>query len=417
MITSHLIFNLFVFFFILVSFIKILLLILNISHVRKHINKVPSKFQDIISLAEHKQAQNYTVAKNKFSIASIVFHAAVLYLWIFHGNLNALHEYSNAIGLTTLNTGVLFLIGFSLINSIIELPLSIYSTFVIEEKFGFNKTTPKLFIIDLVKQTILSMAIGIPLIYAVLFLLNFTGSYWWLYTWGFLITFQFIMIWAYPKFISPLFNKFYPLDDRSLIGDIVIILLSCQIEFKDYFVMNASIRSSHGNAYFTGFGKNKRIVFFDTLIKTLSQGQVISVLAHELGHFKKKHIVKSIFIGVISMFIGLGILGYIYDKPVFFEAFGLSNGSNQMALLLFMLVIPYFTYLLTPISSWSSRKNEYEADQFAAENASAKELIGALLQMYKDNSSTLTPHPIYSKFYFSHPPASERVAFLEKFDS
>lgn len=417
MISSTNILYAFIIFFILVSCSKILLLFLNINHIRKHLNAVPTKFQSIIGLPEHKKAQNYTIAKNKLSICSLLIHSVVLLVWLFCNQLNLLHEYINSLGYSELTLGTVFLISFSIINTTVEIPQSIYSTFYLEEKFGFNKTTPKIFIVDMVKQTILSVVIGLPLIYTVLFMLKNAGTMWWFYTWLFLIVFQFVMIWAFPKFISPLFNKFTPLEDKELIKDIQDLCNRCQIVFKDYFVMNASIRSSHGNAYFTGFGKNKRIVFFDTLIQSLSYGQVISVLAHELGHFKKKHIIKSIFVGMTTMFIGLAILGYFYDKPEFFQAFSITTGSNHIALLLFMIVTPYFTYFLTPFSSWSSRKNEYEADQFAAENASAKELIGALLQMYKDNSSTLTPHPWYSKFYFSHPPAAERVKFLERFDS
>jgi STE24 endopeptidase len=417
MITSTTIFYVFILFFILVSSSKILLLFLNIHHIKGHLNAVPTKFQSIISLSEHKKAQNYTIAKNKFSIVSLLIHSIILSIWLFGGQLNSLHEYLNTLQFSDLTLGAVFLITFSIINTTLEIPQSIYSTFFLEEKFGFNKTTPKIFIIDMFKQTVLSIVIGLPLIYAVLFLLKNTGSMWWFFTWVFLVIFQFLMIWAFPKFISPLFNKFTPLEDQELIKDIQALCTRCQIVFKEYFVMDASIRSSHGNAYFTGFGKNKRIVFFDTLIKSLTYGQVISVLAHELGHFKKKHIIKSIIVGVTSMFIGLAILGYFYNKPEFFQAFSIQTESNHMALLLFMLIIPYFTYFLTPLSSWSSRKNEYEADQFAAENASAKELIGALLQMYKDNSSSLTPHPWYSNFYFSHPPAAERVRFLERFDS
>jgi STE24 endopeptidase len=231
------------------------------------------------------------------------------------------------------------------------------------------------------------------------------------------MAFQFIMIWAYPKFIAPLFNKFSKLDDEDLTQEIDKLSKRCDINFKDYFVMNASLRSSHGNAYFTGFGKNKRIVFFDTLLKSLNVDEVVSVLAHELGHLKKKHIIKSIIMSSAFLFIGLFILGQLYNSPKLFEAFSLSTNEAYMALLLFVLIAPYYTFLLTPLMSWLSRKNEFEADEFAATHASAKKLITALLKMYKDNSSSLTPHPTYSKFYYSHPPAKERIDFLKKFST
>jgi STE24 endopeptidase len=225
------------------------------------------------------------------------------------------------------------------------------------------------------------------------------------------------MIWAYPKFIAPLFNKFSKLDDNNLIEEVGKLGERCKINFKDYYVMNASIRSSHGNAYFTGFGKNKRIVFFDTLLSSLKHEDGVSVLAHELGHFKKKHIMKSIIMSSVFLFLGLFVIGQLYANPEFFKAFGFTTKEPYIALLLFVLISPYYTFLFTPVSSWLSRKNEFEADEFAATHASAKELISALLKMYKDNSSTLTPHPVYSKFYFSHPPAKERIDFLSTFKS
>ncbi len=417
MLTADFINYSFLIFFSITIIIKITLLILNIKNIKDHANEVPKEFSEIITIDDHKKAQNYTIAKNNFNILGIIFHAIILMVWLKTDCLNLLHSYVTSMIDGNILQGVAFILSFSIINSIISIPESLYSTFVIEEKFGFNKMTPKIFIQDLMKQFVLSMVIGVPFLSLILWILYSLGANWWIYTWVFIICFQFLIIWAYPKFIAPLFNKFTKLDDEKLIEEISGLSKKTDIQFKDYFIMNASIRSSHGNAYFTGFGKNKRIVFFDTLLKSLAHNEVVSVLAHELGHLKKKHILKSIITSSILLLIGLFILGQVYNNPALFEAFGIKTNQAYMALLVFTLIIPYYTFLMTPISSWMSRKNEFEADEFAATYASAKALISALLKMYKDNSSTLTPHPIYSKFYFSHPPAKERIEFLNKFSS
>jgi STE24 endopeptidase len=407
----------FLFFFTLTLVIKFVLLLMNIKHVKGNYSEVPPQFQEIITLEDHQKAQNYTITKNKFNLIGILFHGVILLLWLETGVLATLQSVIEPLSTSVVIQGVLYLIAFSLINSLISLPESLYSTFCIEEKYGFNKMTPKIFVIDLFKQFALSMIIGVPFIYLVLKILYSLGDLWWLYTWVFIIGFQFIIIWAYPKFIAPLFNKFSKLDDEELTAEVDKLSERCQINFKDYYIMNASIRSSHGNAYFTGFGKNKRIVFFDTLLKSLETNEVVAVLAHELGHLKRKHIMKSIIISSLFLLLGLYILGALYSNPALFQAFGLTGSEPYLALLLFVLISPYYTFLFTPLSSWMSRKNEFEADEFAATHASGKKLISALLKMYKDNSSTLTPHPVYSKFYFSHPPAKERIEFLKSFNS
>jgi len=417
MINTDLLHSSFLIFFFSTIIVKITLLILNIKHVRLHYQQVPAQFQDIIKLDDHQKAQNYTIAKDKFSIFGTVLSGIVLLLWLETGLLNSLSQYIITLSQSATMQGVLLIFAFSVINSIVGLPESLYSTFVLEEKFGFNKMTPVIFIKDLIKNFAVSSIIGLPFVYLVLKILYTVGSSWWIYTWIFIITFQFLMIWAYPKFIAPLFNKFSKLEDEALIGEVTKLSKRCDINFTDYYIMNASIRSSHGNAYFTGFGKNKRIVFFDTLLSSLTTNEVVSVLAHELGHLKKKHIMKSIVISSLFLLLGLFVLGQLYTSPALFEAFHIQAYEGYISLLLFVLIAPFYTYLLTPIFSWSSRKNEFEADEFAATHASAKELISALLKMYKDNSSTLTPHPVYSKFYFSHPPAKERVDFLNSFDS
>jgi STE24 endopeptidase len=378
---------------------------------------VPLQYSDIITLEEHQKAQNYTVSKNKLSIVTIILHCIVLLAWIETPLLRNLILLIQELELNAITTGVCLIFSFSFINSLIDFPTSIYSTFKIEEQYGFNKMTPALYLKDLLKNFVISLVIGIPFLYAFIYILYGLGEFWWLYSWVFILIFQFSIIWAYPKFIAPLFNKFNRLTDEQLELQINELAKKTNLHFKDYYVMDASIRSSHGNAYFTGFGKNKRIVFFDTLLKTLESNEVIAVLAHELGHLYKKHILKSIISSSLFLFIGLYILGQLSQSPAFFSAFSIESNDKYTALLLFMLVVPYYTYLMTPISSWFSRKNEFEADEFAATHASAKCLITALLKMYKDNSSTLTPHPFYSKFYYSHPPADERIEFLQQFKS
>lgn len=399
--------------FTLTVLTKLALLTLNIKSVQENI-KVPQEFEETIDQEQHEKAQRYTIKKGRFSFANIIIDQIILITWLFSGLLDGLANLSQQLQLSSIGTGIAFLISFNFINGIINLPLSWYYHFVIEEEFGFNKMSPKLFIKDLIKQTILGLVIGIPILFIILSFLYKAGNLWWFYAWLFLVIFQFVMVWAYPKFIAPLFNKFEPLTDESLEKEISALLTRIDLNFKDFYTMNASIRSSHGNAYFTGFGKNRRIVFFDTLLKTLEENEVIAVLAHELGHLKRKHILKSIIIGTFSMLIGLFILSKAVENKVFLNAFGIATDEKYMQLLLFTLIIPYYTYFFTPFSSWFSRRNEFEADEFAATYAKAEDLISALLKLIRDNSSSLTPHPIYSKFYFSHPPPKERIAFLKQ---
>jgi STE24 endopeptidase len=302
-----------------------------------------------------------------------------------------------------------------MINGLLSLPQSLYFTFVIEEKYGFNKTTAKTFVMDLLKGTMLVVLLGGPIVYAILIIMEKLGFWWWLYAFFFLAITQLLLVFIYPTFIAPLFNKFQELPEGLLRTKIMELLTRIGFQSSGIFVMDASKRSGHGNAYFTGFGKNKRIVFYDTLINSLEVEEVESVLAHELGHMKKKHILKAIIKGLVFSLIGFMILGFLKNVPGFFIGHGVLTITNASALILFTMVSGVYTFLITPINSWLSRKNEYEADEFAAIHASSKKLISALVKMYKDNASTLTPDPTYSKFYFSHPPAIERVAFLEKF--
>lgn len=412
---SEMIITSFYLFAILGLLIKTLLNFRNINYIHKHSFQVPEEFSQQISLEDHQLAAKYSTTKLKFSIFTNFLHFLILLAWIPMGGFHLLDQYFVQFDLSIVNHGVIFFVSYILISMLITIPENLYTTFCIEEKYKFNKVTPKIFIIDFLKQILLVFIFAIPLLYAVLFLMNKIENNWWILAWALVTLFQFIIIWAYPKFIAPLFNKFTPLDDEELVQKINLLSLKTEIQFKDYFVMNASLRSSHGNAYFTGFGKNKRIVFFDTLLKSLSPKEIIAVLAHELGHLKKKHILKSLLLNFCSMGIGFYILGFLNKSDFFFKAFKV-NSSAYMALILFLSVTPIYTFFLTPLSSWFSRKNEFEADQFATQNSSGADLISSLIKMYKDNSSTLTPDPLYASFYFSHPTALNRVRFIKKIE-
>ena len=301
--------------------------------------------------------------------------------------------------------------------SVVEIPFNYYRTFVIEQQYGFNKMTPAMFFADLVKQYVLSALLGAPLLLVVLWLMEKTGDNWWLYTWFTWIGFNLFLLAVYPNWIAPLFNKFSPLENDVLKARIENLLRKCGFESSGLFVMDGSRRSSHGNAYFTGFGKTKRIVFFDTLLNRLEAAEIEAVLAHELGHFKRHHVIKRIVTSFAVSLLFLWVLGYLMQQPWFYSGLGVQVTevpSTAMALLLFFLVMPVFTFLLQPLSSIYSRKHEFEADEYAAQQASATDMIQALVKMYQDNAATLTPDPLHSAFYDSHPPAAIRIAHLKK---
>lgn len=387
----------------------------NVKHIVKNMNEVPPKFSDKITLEDHQKAAKYSIEKiNTAGFFNIIGYL-ILLVWTLGGGIDKLNEVVKGFGLSDLMTGVVFIIAFSIIGSILSLPASIYNTFVVEQKWGFNKTTPKIFITDLIKGTVLGIIIGVPLLYAILWIMGKMGDLWWLYTWIFLSAFQLIMMWVYPTFIAPMFNKFEPLEEGEVKNKILDLLKRTGFESNGLFIMDASKRSGHGNAYFTGFGKTKRIVFFDTLVNTLEASEIEAVLAHELGHFKRKHVLKLMIKAFLFSFIALYVLGLLMKSDWFFSAHGVKSMEPYIALTLFMLVSGIYTFFITPISAWTSRKYEFEADEFAAKNSDARDLISALVKMYKDNASTLTPDPVYSAFYHSHPPALIRVNFLEKF--
>lgn len=389
----------------------------HITHVSSHREKVPTAFEGKIPLDAHQKAADYTLAKVKTGFFELLPATIFLLIWTLGGALQYLDDSWRSLGLSELWTGTAFLISVIAIMSILDLPMSAYRTFHLEQKFGFNKMTLGIFFMDIIKNTVVGFLIGVPLLVLVLWIMNVSGDLWWLYVWIIWFVFSLFMMWAYPSFIAPLFNKFKPLEEGELRDRIENLLTRNGFTSNGIFVMDGSTRSTHGNAYFTGLGSNKRIVFFDTLIDELSNDEIEAVLAHELGHFKCNHIKKRMLVmGTISL-IGLAILGWLIKLPWFYEGLGISTPSNYMALLLFVMISPAFTFFLQPIFSFTSRKHEFEADDFAAGQAQAEHLIHALVSLYKENANTLTPDPIYSAFYDSHPPAPVRIAHLTKISS
>ncbi|MDX8387723.1 MAG: M48 family metallopeptidase [Ghiorsea sp.] len=380
----------------------------------KHRSTVPARFADSISLEAHQKAADYTTTKLKVGTWSGLFSLALLLIWTLGGGLDLLDQAVRELVWSPLITGVVFIIAFSLIGSLLDLPFSIYNTFVVEQKFGFNKMTAKLFISDLFKQTLLMLVIAAPLIWVILWLMASAGTMWWAWAWAVWVGFSMLMMWAYPTFIAPLFNKFEPMKNQDLKAAIEGLLTRCGFESNGLFQMDGSKRSSHGNAYFTGFGKTKRIVFYDTLLDQLSTNETLAVLAHELGHFKRNHIKKRMAVTFSIFLAGFALMGWLAEQAWFYEGLGVSQVSHYVLLILFMLAMPAFTFVLSPIMSMYSRKHEFEADDYAKEHADAADLISALVKMYEDNAATLTPDPLYSAWHDSHPPAPVRIAHLEE---
>jgi len=384
-------------------------------HVEAHRDAVPKDFAGKISLAAHRKAADYTQAKLQFGRCSAVYSTGLLFVWTFAGGLNFLDALALGSGLPELWTGVVFMAGFFLVSALLELPFSLYSTFALEQRFGFNRVTPGLFVSDLVKQALLFLTVGIPLVTTVLWLMQSMGTIWWLWAWLAWTCFSLTMIWLYPTLIAPLFNRFLPLEAGKLKSRIEALLIRCGFESRGLFVMDGSRRSTHGNAYFTGFGRSRRIVFFDTLLKQLSHDEIESVLAHELGHFKRHHIRKTMIVVTLFSLAGFATLGWLAGEHWFYQSLGILRPSDHTLLILFLLVLPHFTFWLTPLSSWFSRRHEFEADDFAACHSHAEDLITALVRMYEDNASTLTPDRFYSAWYDSHPPAPLRIEHLEAY--
>ncbi|MFW5432115.1 MAG: M48 family metallopeptidase [Methylophilaceae bacterium] len=384
-----------------------------ISHVQAHRAKVPDAFSNNISLDAHQKAADYSSAKTKLGLFEVIVQAALLFALTIGGGLQWIDTiWANSLPNHGIIRGALVITSAMLLSSLIDLPLDYYKTFVVDEKFGFNKMTRSMFFTDLVKHSFVGLLLGAPILFAALWLMQGAGEYWWLYLWVVWTVFNIVMLAVYPTFIAPLFNKFTPLADDNLKTRIESLLTKCGFKSQGLFVMDGSVRSSHGNAYFTGFGSSKRVVFFDTLLERLNTEEIEAVLAHELGHFKHHHVIKRIAMIFFISFLGLALLGWLIDQPWFFQGLGVTTASNHMALMLFMLVSPVFLFLIRPLMASYSRKNEFEADDYAAKNADANHLIEALVKLYRDNASTLTPDPFHSAFYDSHPPASARISKL-----
>jgi STE24 endopeptidase len=399
---------------VLVTGTRIWLALRHIRHVSAHRDRVPPEFAEGVPLAAHQKAADYTGARTRLGILDALVSAAVLLAFTLGGGLEWLYDaWARAFEAGGYAHGIALILSVAAITGFVDLPFSVYRTFVIEARFGFNRMTPALFVADLAKSIALGLAIGVPLLFAVLWLMAQMGALWWLYVWLTWVGFNLLMLVAYPTLIAPLFNKFTPLADATLQTRIERLLAKCGFRSKGLFVMDGSKRSSHGNAYFTGFGAAKRIVFFDTLLSRLAPGEVEAVLAHELGHFKRHHVWKRVAWLFLASLGFLAALGYLIGEPWFYTGLGVDRQSTAVALVLFFMVVPVFTFLLAPIGSVYSRKHEYEADAYAASHASGTDLVHALVKLYQDNAATLTPDPVHSAFYDSHPPAALRIARLQ----
>ncbi len=397
--------------------VKLWLMTRQNQHVAHNRGAVPKNFANTISLEQHQKAADYTLAKAKVGLVDLLLESLVMLGWTLLGGL----EWLNQSLLAWMGTGLMqelaLMVSFMLIGGLISLPLSWYQTFVVEERFGFNKSNLQLWFVDMFKGLALGAVLGLPLLALVLWLMEMGGTAWWLWAWGALVAFQLLMMWIAPNWLMPLFNKFTPLEDSQLIERITALMNKSGFKAKGFFVMDGSKRSAHSNAFFTGIGSSKRVVFFDTLLSQLSGDEMEAVLAHELGHFKHKHIIKMMLTSFVMTLLGLALLGWLMTHSWFYTGLGVSPSvlasgtgqNNALALLLFMMVVPLVTFLSAPISSARSRKQEFEADAYAAQVSSASSLASALIKLYQDNASTLTPDPWFVKFYYSHPPASERL--------
>ncbi len=383
------------------------------NYVAAHRATVPEAFKDKVPLAAHQKAADYSQAKLKLGNFDGLLSIVVLLSFTLGGGINLAFSYWPTVIESPLWAGVAATASIFLLMTIIEIPTSLYQTFVIEEKFGFNKSSIGQFIKDQVLQLSLGAAIGLPFLALILWVMDNVGSLWWLWAWAILMTFSLLMSWLYPTVIAPLFNKFTPMEDGSLKERIQGLLTRCGFNSQGIFIMDGSKRSGHGNAYFTGLGNNKRIVFFDNLVASLDEEELESVLAHELGHFKCKHVIKMLFATSIMSLISFAVLGWLISQTWFYNGLGVEQASNAAALLLFMLVSSSFTFFMQPISAYFQRKFEFEADDFAANNSKATKMISALVKLYEENANTLTPDPLYSAFHYSHPPAAIRIAHLE----
>lgn len=411
-------FNLFTFIFLLAILASVVALLwLNFRQdraIKATFNKVPEGFADSISLEDHQKAGRYTQAKLVVSHFEVIASTIVLLLWTIGGGINQLDLFwRDIITDSPLVQGTAFIMSIMLIASLIDLPFSFYRNFVLEQKFGFNRMSLLTFIGDLFKELLLTFIVGIPLIFGILYLMGVMGNAWWIYVWLTLCIFSLIMMWVYPTFIAPIFNKFKPLENDTLNNRIDSLLQRTGFKNNGIFIMDGSKRSSHGNAYFTGLGKNKRIVFFDTLLNGMEDREVEAILAHELGHFHHKHIRQRMISSFVFSLISLALLGYLIEQSWFFFGLGISLPSNHTALVIFSLILPVFSFFITPFSNLISRKHEFQADAFAARHTDANDLISSLVKLYKENSSSLSPDKYYSAFHDTHPSATLRIERLK----
>jgi STE24 endopeptidase len=390
-----------------------------IRHVARHREQVPAAFAGLVGLDAHRKAADYTRAKARLGLLELALGGAVLLGWTLLGGLDLLnHALLALLGPDRgLMQPVALVACFAVINGLIDLPMGAYQTFVLEQRFGFNRMTVRLWLADLLRGSALGALIGLPLVTLVLWLMGAAGAWWWLWTWAVWMGFNLLILFIYPTFIAPLFNRFQPLDDDHLRQRVTALMARCGFRASGLFVMDGSRRSAHANAYFTGFGAARRVVFFDTLLQKLTPEEVEAVLAHELGHFKHRHIAQRIVLMFGVSLAGLALLGWLSTRAWFYTGLGVTPNMNgtpndALALLLFLLVAPVFTFVLGPVFAALSRRNEFEADAYAASQSSGQALSSALLKLYEDNAATLTPDPLYVKVYYSHPPASERLARL-----
>jgi STE24 endopeptidase len=388
-----------------------------IRHVSRHRDTVPPAFAATISLASHQKAADYTLTKARFGLLELAFGSAMLLGWTLLGGLDTLNQALVGSALAQwgpLATQMALVAGFGLISGVLDLPFTLYSTFRIEERFGFNKMSLQLWLADLLKSTLVGMVIGLPIVALILWLMNSAGPLWWLWAWAVWMGFNLLVLVLYPTVIAPIFNKFKPLEDDSLKARVTALMQRCGFAAKGLYVMDGSKRSAHANAYFTGFGAAKRVVFYDTLLKQLTPAEVDAVLAHELGHFKHKHIIQRIVMLFAMSLAGFALIGFLSQQLWFYTGLGvrpnLGAPNDALALLLFMLAVPLFSFFISPLMAQLSRQHEFQADAYAAMQTDGRDLASALLKLYQDNASTLTPDPVFVKFYYSHPPASERLA-------
>ncbi|QCB46360.1 M48 family metallopeptidase [Hydrogenophaga sp. PAMC20947] len=388
-----------------------------IRHVARHRGAVPAAFADTITPQAHQKAADYTIAKTRFGLLDGALEVALLLCWTLFGGLHWLNQALLSVMGGGMWQQLALVAAFSVIAGLLGLPAAWWSTFRIEERFGFNKMSLGLWLGDLLKNAVVGALLGLPILALVLWLMGAAGSIWWLWAWGAWMGFNLLMLVAYPTLIAPLFNKFEPLQDEAIKSRVSALMERCGFAAKGLFVMDGSKRSAHANAYFTGFGASKRVVFFDTLLKQLAPEEIDAVLAHELGHYKRRHIVQRVVLMFALSLVGFALLGWLSNQSWFYTGLGvmpsLTEPNHALAILLFMMVVPLFTFFLSPLMARLSRRHEFEADAYAMDKTDGLDLASALLKLYKDNASTLTPDPLFVRFYYSHPPAGERIARLQ----